>query len=113
MKSDNQGTSTCAAGTESFETFTNRGTTYLQYDYRTTNGKLYSTVATSLQKCREKRNTWLTKISAIYFVTQPETIFVEYTKTGTLQIALVGLFVIIALVVILRLLFYFDKRNKN
>jgi hypothetical protein len=33
--------------------------TFYQYDYRHTDGELFSCVASSLEKCRIKRNTWL------------------------------------------------------
>lgn len=32
---------------------------YCQYDYRHTDGELFSCVAPSLEKCREKRDVWL------------------------------------------------------
>ena len=34
---------------------------YCQYDYRHTDGELFSTVGHSLEKCREKRDEWLEK----------------------------------------------------
>lgn len=36
-----------------------RGQIYIQYDYRHTNGKLYSTVAKTLETCRQKRDEWI------------------------------------------------------
>lgn len=34
----------------------------VQYDYRHTDGSLFSTVAPSLKACRARRDNWLTKI---------------------------------------------------
>lgn len=36
-----------------------RGQIYIQYDYRHTNGKLFSTVAKTLEICRQKRDKWI------------------------------------------------------
>lgn len=36
-----------------------RGQIYIQYDYRHTNGKLFSTVAKTLEICRQKRDEWI------------------------------------------------------
>lgn len=38
-----------------------RGTIYFQYDYRHTDGELFSTVAKSLEECRRRRDEWLQK----------------------------------------------------
>jgi hypothetical protein len=40
-----------------------RGQIYIQYDYRHTNGKLFSTVAKTLEICRQRRDEWLKKAS--------------------------------------------------
>lgn len=58
------GISVCPRGEERYTYFnlTPRRRTksrYCQYDYRHTNGKLFSTVAPTLEKCREKRYQWL------------------------------------------------------
>jgi len=58
------GVSVCSAGEERYVYFNltprprpkNR---YCQYDYRTSDGELFSTVAPTLEKCREKRDKWL------------------------------------------------------
>lgn len=58
------GISVCPAGEERYVYFNltprprpkNR---YCQYDYRNTDGELFSTVAPTLEKCREKRDIWL------------------------------------------------------
>lgn len=48
-------------GQEQHETFTNRITkkTFVQYDYRHTDGELFSCVAKTLAECRDRRNAWL------------------------------------------------------
>ena len=55
------GISTCTAlGSEKFETFkAANGKKYVQYDYRDTDGELFSTVKRTLQQCREERDKWL------------------------------------------------------
>jgi hypothetical protein len=52
MKSDVRGCSTCKPGQENFEVFRMRGKEYCQYDYRTPEGVLYSTVKPTLEACR-------------------------------------------------------------
>lgn len=61
MKNDNMGCSTCKSGQENYEKYYSNidRKYYYQYDYRTEDGKLYSTVALTLEKCREKRDKWL------------------------------------------------------
>lgn len=63
---DNRGCSVCASGKENYTTFTamgrkSRGTVFLQYDYRTPEGELFSCVGQSLEDCRQKRDKWLEK----------------------------------------------------
>lgn len=57
------GISTCqAAGTEKYEKFSfshKPRKTYIQYDYRDTDGTLFSCVRPTLQECRQKRDEWL------------------------------------------------------
>ena len=57
------GVSTCTAlGTEKYEKFhigRRPRKAMIQDDYRHTDGELYSTVAPTLEQCREKRNLWL------------------------------------------------------
>jgi hypothetical protein len=61
MKSDKNGCSTCAPGGEQWEAFrAGKGKRrYLQYDYRTPGGELFSCVAVDLQAARQKRDGWL------------------------------------------------------
>ena len=59
---NHNGNSVCKKGEEKFITFTpaNRSKkAYYQYDYRHLNGDLFSTVAPTLEQCREKRDKWI------------------------------------------------------
>ena len=60
---DEHGCSVCATGSENYEAFTTRlgrkTVKRYQYDYRHTDGELFSTVAASLTECRERRDKWL------------------------------------------------------
>lgn len=47
-----------------------RGQIYIQYDYRHTSGKLFSTVAKTLEICRQRRDEWLKK--------QAETVYILF-----------------------------------
>ena len=58
------GVSTCAeAGTEKYERFQlgigRRKRTLVQYDYRHTDGELYSCVKPTLDECRAARDKWV------------------------------------------------------
>lgn len=58
------GLSTCrCAGTEKYERFQSgigrRKRTLVQYDYRHTDGELFSYVKPTLDECRQKRDEWL------------------------------------------------------
>ena len=58
------GVSTCRkAGSEQFEKFQTgfgrRKRTLVQYDYRASDGELFSCVAPTLEECRHKCNEWL------------------------------------------------------
>lgn len=66
MKTDINGCSTCEAGREQYEFYNyhrpygSRKTIRLvQYDYRHTDGELFSCVAPSLEEARKRRDTWL------------------------------------------------------
>ena len=66
MKSINEnGVSTCRAGEEKYVYFNlmprlRRKSRYCQYDYRDAqDGELFSTVAPTLEICRERRYEWL------------------------------------------------------
>ena len=64
MKSDINGCSTCQAGREQYEKYTQRfgRKVYhlVQYDYRHTDGELFSCVKPTLDECRAARDKWLT-----------------------------------------------------
>lgn len=63
MKSDVNGCSTCPIGQEQYERFTTtigrKRKRMIQYDYRHTDGELFSTVANTLEKARKERDEWL------------------------------------------------------
>jgi len=59
---NNNGCSFCEQGKENYTTFIAgafRGTENYQYDYRHTDGELFSTVAKTLEECRKRRDEWL------------------------------------------------------
>jgi hypothetical protein len=61
VKTDRQGCSTVQPGHEQYEQFYSpiaRGWR-VQYDYRSHDGKLFSTVAKTLEQARERRDKWL------------------------------------------------------
>ncbi len=60
MKTDVNGCSTCTKGKESFEYFISpSGKAHVQYDYRTPQGELFSTIAPDLKTCRAQRDAWV------------------------------------------------------
>lgn len=61
MKTDVKGCSQTINGTENYESYRCSITkkNLIQYDFRTECGKLFSCVATTLEKCREKRDNWI------------------------------------------------------
>ena len=52
------GVSVCPTGEERHEYFT---PAFAQYDYRHTDGELFSCVAPTLEECRRRRDQWLNK----------------------------------------------------
>jgi len=56
MKTDANGCSTCPTGEEQYEEFSMGGKTYVQYDYRDVDGKLFSCVAKTIEAARAKRD---------------------------------------------------------
>ena len=42
-----------------------RGHIYYQYDYRHTDGELFSTVAKTLDECRRRRDEWIAKKNGV------------------------------------------------
>ena len=61
MKTDLQGCSTCQEGQESYEYYYSEvlHSNFVQYDYRHTNGELFSCVDNSLEGARQRRDKWL------------------------------------------------------
>jgi hypothetical protein len=59
MKTDIQGCSTCPVGQENYETFKSGRINMVQYDYRHTDGILFSTVALNITVARIRRDEWL------------------------------------------------------
>jgi len=53
------GISTTQNGQEQFEEFHHNRKTFVQYDYRTPDGELFSTVKPSLESAREAKENWL------------------------------------------------------
>jgi hypothetical protein len=51
----------CPPGEERYEEYYSNatGTKFVQYDYRTPEGKLFSTIRKSLEACRRERDLWL------------------------------------------------------
>jgi len=59
---ENGVSTTQAPGQEQFMTFIAgafRGTEYYQYDYRHTDGELFTTIAKTLEECRKQRDKWI------------------------------------------------------
>lgn len=53
-------TTTTAPGQEQYEEYKDaRNREMVQYDYRDTDGQLFSTAGTTLEICRNKRDAWL------------------------------------------------------
>ena len=66
---NNNGVSACANGEERYGRFTpahRKGKQFIQYDYRHTNGELFSTVAPTLGECRKKRDAWLKTLNELF-----------------------------------------------
>ena len=54
------GVSVCVTGQENYEHFeARRGKWFYQYDYRHTDGELFSVVLPTLDGCRERRDEWV------------------------------------------------------
>lgn len=60
---DDKGCSVCTAGKENYTNYTSRvgrkPLKMVQYDYRHTDGELFSCVGRTLEACRLKRDAWL------------------------------------------------------
>lgn len=66
MKTDRNGCSTCPNGQEQHEEYFDRIVRgyRVQYDYRTPDGRLFSTIAPTLDIARRRRDAWLMKITS-------------------------------------------------
>ena len=62
MNSDVNGCSTCPKGQEMHETFMRDSKEFVQYDFRTFGGELFSCVAGSLDEARQLRDSWLARL---------------------------------------------------
>jgi len=82
MRTDISGRSTTKPGEEHWEEFYLKGLSgsRVQYDYRTPEGRLFSTIAVSLERAREKRDQWLERNSAEYPETLPGIPEPEFSK---------------------------------
>jgi len=63
---DSNGCSICEQGQENYTTFRpahRPKQTFYQYDYRHTDGELFSTVAPTLEECCKRRNEWIAEKS--------------------------------------------------
>lgn len=56
---ENGVTTTNTAGQEQYEPFKMNGKQFIQYDYRHTDGELFSCVKRTLELCRDSRDIWL------------------------------------------------------
>lgn len=61
MKTDVNGCSTCPVGQEHYEIFRKGRINFYQYDYRHTDGELFSTIAITLAVARERKDDWVSK----------------------------------------------------
>lgn len=71
--------SVCEAGQENYTTFGfahRPKQKFFQYDYRHTDGELFSTVASTLEQCRSRRDEWLRKKDEKYVL------FIGFKKLG-------------------------------
>ena len=68
MMTKNGVTTTTALGQEQYEAFTRKAgrikKKYYQYDYRHTNGQLFSCIKPTLEACKVSRDQWLIKQEA-------------------------------------------------
>ena len=83
MKTDNSisnsGCSVCKQGTENYTTFHpahRPKQVFYQYDYRHSDGELFSTIAPTLAECRNRRDKWLAKRDKMY------KLFIGFRKLG-------------------------------
>lgn len=65
MKTDVNGCSTCQVGQENFEAFYGHTlkTWLVQYEYRHTNGQLFTCIAFTLDQARKRRDKFLQRLN--------------------------------------------------
>ena len=76
---NDNGCSACEQGNENYTTFRpahHQNQTFYQYDYRHTDGELFSTTAPTLGECRSRRDKWLVKKDKMY------KLFIGFRKLG-------------------------------
>jgi hypothetical protein len=76
---NDNGCSICEQGNENYTTFRpahHQNQTFYQYDYRHTDGELFSTAAPTLGECRSRRDKWLAKRNEMY------KLFIGFRKLG-------------------------------
>lgn len=76
---DDNGRSTREQGNENYTTFRpahRPNQPFYQYDYRHSNGELFSTVAPTLEECRSRCDKWLVKRNEMY------KLFIGFRKLG-------------------------------
>ena len=61
MKTDINKCSTCRPGEEKYKKITRDGKTFVQYEYRTPDGELFSVVKCNLETARICMGEWLSK----------------------------------------------------
>ena len=76
---NDNGCSTFEQGNENYSTFRpvhRPNQTFYQYDYRHSDGELFSAVAPTLEECRSRRDKWLAKRNEMY------KLFIGFRKLG-------------------------------
>lgn len=77
---NHNGCSVCEQGKENYTTFQfshRPQQTFYQYDYRHTDGELFSTVAPTLEECRTRRNKWIAEKSKDKYI-----LFLGFQRLG-------------------------------
>lgn len=61
MKTDKKGCSTCEAGSENYELYYSKivKKNLYQYEFRHSNGELFTTVKSTLKQCQSAKDEWL------------------------------------------------------
>jgi hypothetical protein len=80
-------TTTNSPGQEQYEEFTAAGNKYIQYDYRHTDGELFSCVRETLDICRAKRDEWLAQKALSDYDIRSEAYTAAWQALNTLETA--------------------------